>query len=226
MYYINLDADEYCKGCKYILKIRGPYPVRGKDYVECPYCGKFCSSVGGNHLKSHGKTYEDLFRDYPRTQLHSDAYMSNRGVLKYNDSNQYVSGWNKSGKRIEYTTLSGDKLTLKSKWEESFATYMDESLEHIWEYETLKFTYIDPRGCIRVYTPDFYVEELNTVFEVKPIRHIRDTPDLIERKMMACIDAGYIFRLVTERSLYSGKLSLKLIEDDSEEVIKEIRSLF
>jgi hypothetical protein len=55
---------------------------------------------------------------------------------------------------------------LDGTWELSVAKWLDEK-EYDWKRNTKRFQYTNLKGTISHYTPDFWVEELNSYVEVK-----------------------------------------------------------
>lgn len=100
-------------------------------------------------------------------------------------------------KKIEYINRYGKLLKFRSHFEERFATFLD-LIEVDYSYESMKFKY-SYQSHSHNYIPDFFINELNLVVEVKPSCYINNEITQIKRKSV--IDEGYNFMFITEDDL-------------------------
>lgn len=140
-------------------------------------------STGGTSLK--GKTYEEIFGiEYAKIQKQIRSQNSNRSSWtniseeRKNELreeqrnrilNRYETGWMpKAGrcKKIKYYSPIAGEILLDGTWELAVAIYLD-NMKYNWKRNTKRFPYINLKGKLSHYTPDFYVEELGGYLEVK-----------------------------------------------------------
>jgi hypothetical protein len=82
---------------------------------------------------------------------------------------RYEAGWMpKAGRCKKYKHVSpiAGEVYLDGTWELSVAKWLDKK-EYNWTRNTIRFQYTNLKGTISHYTPDFWVEELNSYIEVK-----------------------------------------------------------
>lgn len=119
---------------------------------------------------------------------------------------ELVMNSNKSHKRIPYKNFY-----MRSSWEVRFAEYLDNN-EIKYDYEPFYFTYVDKLGKTRKYFPDFYIEKINTIIEIKPL--YQANYDEVILKKESVLDRGFNFLMVTEVELFKDKTMLSKIIDD------------
>jgi len=82
----------------------------------------------------------------------------------------YLDGWEASScgraKKYKHESPIAGHITVDGKWELAVANYLDE-LKLSWKRNTKRFKYINLKGNISTYCPDFWVEEWKTYIEVK-----------------------------------------------------------
>ena len=138
---------------------------------------------GGSALK--GKTYEDIYGT--DALLHRAVRSSsNKGNDSYsrltpqqksehsarareNIIARYESGWMpKAGRcaKIQYTSPIAGTVWVDGSWELAVAKWLDNK-GYMWKRNTRRFPYINLKGTLSHYTPDFFVEELGGYLEVK-----------------------------------------------------------
>lgn len=92
-----------------------------------------------------------------------------------------------------------DGTYMRSSWEIQVASYLD-SRNIPYKYEGVCISYINPKSAKQCrYYPDFYIESVNTVIEVKPKSLINDA--IIQCKRKTCIEKGFNFKFLTEDDL-------------------------
>jgi hypothetical protein len=82
---------------------------------------------------------------------------------------RYEAGWSpKAGRCRKYKHVSpiAGEVSLDGTWELAVAVWLD-SKRYRWRRNTKRFQYINLKGTISHYTPDFWVAELNGYLEVK-----------------------------------------------------------
>jgi hypothetical protein len=82
---------------------------------------------------------------------------------------RYEAGWMpKAGRCKKFTHVSpiAGEVSLDGTWELAVAVWLD-SKKYNWLRNTKRFPYINLKGSLSHYTPDFWVEELNGFLEVK-----------------------------------------------------------
>lgn len=102
------------------------------------------------------------------------------------------------GSKHEYEDILGNKVHMRSYWEVCLHNYL--ILKGIsYEYEGLKIKYISTDNKEHTYHPDFFIESMNLVLEVKPKMYINNKVNQIKRQVVT--DSGYTFKFVTEDEL-------------------------
>lgn len=82
---------------------------------------------------------------------------------------RYELGWMpKAGrcKKYKYVSPIAGEVYLDGTWELAVAKWLDYK-KYNWKRNTKRFQYINLKGTISHYVPDFWVEELNSYLEVK-----------------------------------------------------------
>lgn len=120
--------------------------------------GEFVSRNRSEAAKVHNLTKEPV--------KHSDEFKS-----KQRDRilSRYESGWMpKAGrcKKYKYISPSAGEIYLDGTWELAVAKWLD-SKKYNWKRNTTRFPYINLKGTISHYVPDFWVSELNSYLEIK-----------------------------------------------------------
>ena len=73
--------------------------IEGIDYVICPYCGeRFADQITLTHLKTHGKTFKDIKKEFPNVLLTS---INLKNKIKQNKSKTKKTNCVFCGKEIE-----------------------------------------------------------------------------------------------------------------------------
>ena len=88
---------------------------------------------------------------------------------RHNIIHRYENGWEpKAGrcKKFVYVSPIAGNVKLDGTWELAVAKWLDNQ-NYNWKRNTKRFQYINLKGAISHYTPDFWVEELNGYLEVK-----------------------------------------------------------
>lgn len=103
----------------------------------------------------------------------------------------------KSGKKRYNITLGNVTYHMRSTWEVKVAIDLYE--RHIkFKYEPFAITY-KYKEDTRLYYPDFYLEDYNTVIEVKPLNLCEN--EMVIAKKNACIEQGYKFMFITDNDI-------------------------
>ena len=82
---------------------------------------------------------------------------------------RYEAGWSpKAGrcKKYKHISLIAGEVYLDGTWELAVAVWLD-TKKYNWKRNTKRFQYINLKGTISHYVPDFWVEELNGYLEIK-----------------------------------------------------------
>lgn len=82
---------------------------------------------------------------------------------------RYEQGWMpKAGrcKKIKYVSPIAGEVMLDGTWELAVAQWLDKK-GWKWNRNTIRFPYINLKGTLSYYTPDFYVQELGGYLEIK-----------------------------------------------------------
>ena len=109
----------------------------------------------------------------------------------------------------KYILYNGYKM--KSSWEVRFAEFLDKNnIEY--QYEPFYFPYVDAIGKHRKYYPDFYIEKLNLIVEIKPFFQLEY--DEVKLKKEATINRGFNYQFITENELFKDNTILTKIIDD------------
>lgn len=101
-------------------------------------------------------------------QLTDEQKAAHSEKARKNINKRYEAGWMpRAGrcKKIKYYSPIAGFVSLDGTWELTAAQYFDK-MGYTWERNTKRFKYLDNEKE-RYYTPDFWVEELNSYIEVK-----------------------------------------------------------
>ena len=172
-----------CHGMKYVNsnKIKTLREGKGNTYWKN---GHPKGSINGTSLK--GKTYEEIFGLEQSSIQRQKISQANKGHNRWHTLSdetrnrlaeeqsariilRYEQGWMpKAGrcKKIKYISPIAGEVLLDGTWELAAAQYMDH-MQWNWKRNTIRFPYINLKGKLSHYTPDFWVEELNGYLEVK-----------------------------------------------------------
>lgn len=124
-----------------------------------------CCTVGvvRSNVNLQGLKRPNLLIGKKKSEEHKlNLSKSKSGVNHYNYGKKA-----RHTKRLWYLCPTGIYVCMRSCWELSFATYLDD-LNLSWQYEPETFVLKDGSG----YTPDFYVESWQSYVEVKGWFHI------------------------------------------------------
>ena len=103
----------------------------------------------------------------------------------------------KSGRKRYPITLGDNTYNMRSTWEVSLAIYFyNHNIGFKYEPFTIKYRYM---GEIKLYYPDFYLQQSNLIIEVKPLDLCEDEKVIAKRN--ACIEQGYKYMFITENEL-------------------------
>jgi len=107
------------------------------------------------------KSGRQKLTDEGRERLRQNAKQS---ILK-----RYESGWMpKAGRCKKYKHISpvAGEVYLDGTWELAVAEWLDNN-GYVWTRNTKKFQYVNLKGSMSFYVPDFWIEELQSYVEVK-----------------------------------------------------------
>ncbi len=82
---------------------------------------------------------------------------------------RYASGWQPTCgrcKKLDYDSLVAGKVKVDGTWELKVAKFLDK-IGSNWIRNTKRFKYVNLKGKISTYCPDFYLIDLDTYIEVK-----------------------------------------------------------
>lgn len=142
--------------------------------------------MAGKTHPFRNKTYDEIYGDSRSATIKQQISDANRGNQSWHALgketkdrladeqrariiSRYEQGWlPKAGrcKKIRYISPVAGEVLLDGTWELAVAQYMDRNGWH-WIRNTKRFPYINLKGTVSHYTPDFHVEELNGYLEVK-----------------------------------------------------------
>lgn len=148
-------------------------------------------------------------------QIQQKAAISRTGLVSSTRSATMKEKWKDSdyankvlssncGYRTNLRTYSNG--TFRSSWENEVSIILDR-LKLNYSYEPFRIQYTI-NGELHRYTPDFYIESLNLIIEVKPNFRLKD--DLTRAKELACRDLGYNYIYATESNIFNGLLESNL----------------
>lgn len=140
-------------------------------------------SKNGTSLK--GKTYDEIYGEHATERrrrlsrgrkghkswdkVPAEAKARISGEQRRRILDRYENGWSpKAGrcKKIRYVSPIAGEVLLDGTWELAVAVYLDKMVWN-WRRNTKRFSYINLKGKISHYTPDFWVEQLGGYLEVK-----------------------------------------------------------
>lgn len=140
-------------------------------------------SKNGTSLK--GKTWGEIYGDRSEFEknkrsksllgnknydkLSLDKKISHANKARDNIIKRYEAGWMpKAGRCKKYKHISpiAGEVYLDGTWELAVAKWLDDN-GYNWKRNTKRFPYINLKGKLSNYTPDFWVEEFNGYLEVK-----------------------------------------------------------
>lgn len=140
----------------------------------------------GKEHPFHNKTYEEIFGAEKAALKKLKASVASKGNntwLKLSIEKQtklaeeqskriqerYKQGWMpKAGrcKKIKYISPIAGEVMLDGTWELAVAQWLDKK-GWTWNRNKIRFPYINLKGNLSYYTPDFYVQELGGYLEIK-----------------------------------------------------------
>lgn len=158
-------------------KKRGKNPFRGKEHPR--------GMLGKKHPMK-GKTYDEIFgtskaKEILRkmsesakgksswSKLSEEQKKKMREKLRETILERYKKGWMpKAGrcKKYRYSSPVAGNINLDGTWELEVAKWLDKN-GLIWKRNTERFPYINLKGDLSYYTPDFWVNDWNSFLEVK-----------------------------------------------------------
>jgi hypothetical protein len=138
------------------------------------------------HATLRGKTYEDIYgleQSLIKRKKLSESLTGNLSYQKMSKEKKeihsssartrivarYEAGWlPKAGrcKKYRYFSPIAGEVLLDGTWELAVAKWLDTN-EYNWKRNTKRFQYINLKGKISFYTPDFWVDEFNSYLEIK-----------------------------------------------------------
>lgn len=120
--------------------------------------------------------------------------------VQYNIKSGKVTPYGKAGgfgNQQWHTTWNDKQVFLRSSLELDYAKQLDEALVN-YECEKLRILYWDSqRKCQRIAIPDFYIQEQNTIVEIK-CEYTLDEQNMKD-KMKAYLEHGYLFKLIVDK---------------------------
>ena len=119
---------------------------------------------------------------------------------------RYISDKLTDTQKKDWELDSGKIIKCRSSFEFAMYNFLDKN-DFNFEYETLWIPYIDCKGTNRHYKPDFYINNLNLIIEVKPYKKMV-TEDENYYKQQACLNLGYKFIFITEKELFNPNVDI------------------
>lgn len=92
-----------------------------------------------------------------------------RNKIRISINERYAKGWKSTcgrSKKYEHISPYAGKVLLDGTWELETAKYLDFS-KIIWRRPAESFEYINLKGTISRYTPDFWIEDWSSYLEIK-----------------------------------------------------------
>jgi hypothetical protein len=123
-------------------------------------------AVKNGDFKSRSRSDAAKLDAVKNPKTHSEEFKIKQRVRIIN---RYESGWMpKAGrcKKYKYVSEIAGEVYLDGTWELAVAKWLDEN-QYNWKRNTKRFQYINLKGTISHYVPDFWVEEFNSYIEVK-----------------------------------------------------------
>ena len=157
---------------------------RTRQRMLDPYYQNLCTQGKLKSQKFHDQKSEQM-KELSNKNWSNDEWKENHLKKMYD------------GNKKEYTDVFGNKVFFRSEWELKLHEYLI-SNEINYEYESLEIKYVYS-GKEHKYFPDFYIESLNLVLEVKPQMFLNNNVNQIKRQ--ATMLAGFNFKFVTEKEL-------------------------
>lgn len=165
------------KNSEKVKKIRN---LKGDQYWKN---GHPKGSANGTSLK--GKSWEEIYKDRAEIERNKRSESLKGNKIWQNLSEQqkkdladnarqqivkrYESGWMpRAGrcKKYKYVSPTAGEVRLDGSWELAVAKWLD-SQGYNWKRNTRRFQYINLKGSISFYIPDFWVDEFSAYLEVK-----------------------------------------------------------
>lgn len=155
--------DAHVIKCNKVKKVTKNIKI-SKSYIDCKYCNikfkrkrpshKFCTSECYIKWRSLNPIHRTI---------------AEKTNLRHHIMARYENGWlPKSGRcrKIKYYSPIAGNITVDGTWELLCAKYFD-FMKWNWKRNKKRFKYLNLDNKISYYTPDFYVEELDSFIEVK-----------------------------------------------------------
>lgn len=173
---LYLESPNYCKHCSSVL----PYAKRANIF-----CNSSCSASHNNPKRAKPKQHNPIKKENrnPKIIISCKECGDNIAVPSWEKSRKYCSV--ECSNKNKYHPNSIKKHTsiykgykMDSGAELAFAQLLD-SHNITWIKNSTKFfTFIDSKGVVRKYYPDFYLTEYDHWVEIKGKRYIREDDDL------------------------------------------------
>ena len=145
----------------------------------------------------HSETILHILKEFgfkTRTISNSVINAFLQGKCFNTNKNQYKSGW--------HTTWDNKEVYLRSSYEFNYAIYLDDN-KILYDVESKRIKYYDSQqNEFRCAIPDFYLEETNTIVEIKSLwtyDHIN-----MKDKVKAYKNANYNFKLILDGVEYTN----------------------
>ena len=123
------------------------------------------------------------------------------------DQLERLSNNSKNPSRRSYRMADGTSVVLRSSWE--FVLYQKLKKSNVaFGYECLRIPYIY-QGVRHEYIPDFYIQELNLILEVKP-KHLWED-EIVQIKINASKSLGYEIKLLDITDIKAMQIPILLV---------------
>ena len=121
-------------------------------------------------VKECGKRIKQAFKEKGHNWIgkkHSEESKEKMSKIK---KEMYINGWEATScgraKKYKYISPIAGEISVDGKWELGVAKYLDK-LKVKWKRNTKRFPYINLKGTMSTYCPDFYVSDWSCYIEVK-----------------------------------------------------------
>ena len=146
-----------------------------KNDRVCNFTGKEAWNKGltkenSSKIRECSKLIKQAFEENGHTWSGKKHSQESKEKMSKTRTQMYIDGWEASScgrsKRYKYASSIAGEITIDGKWELEVAKYLDK-LKVNWKRNTKRFPYINLKGKVSTYCPDFYIHNWNCYLEVK-----------------------------------------------------------
>lgn len=177
--------DKYTKNiiCPYCGKQFSKYGIKGhiwrkhtpegqnhQPYKNKKPWNKNLSKETDKRILCYSKKIKETFMEKGHNWVGKKHKIESKNKMSKTRTEMYIAGWEatscgKSKKYIYDSPIAG-KIRVDGKWELAVARYLD-SKKVKWRRNTKRFKYINKKGKISTYCPDFWADDWKIYIEVK-----------------------------------------------------------